>query len=246
MRCQHCRQKFRPQRPTRARFCSPRCRVAAHRAKALPPIPSIVLTDNGDLIHTALRLHLRLADPLVADVTYGRGFFWKRQNGVHLIGSDIRAAADGIDRASKPRTSFVQADFRALPYRDHCFDAVVLDPPYLHHPGGHHSTDARYGGAIIGAAASHEDILELYRGGIVEAARVLKRGGLLLVKCQDEIINARQRFSHIELLSVATESGFMALDLLILAPRARVPTRRLARQVHARKAHSYLWCLRKA
>jgi hypothetical protein len=107
---------------------------------------SVVLTDNGDLISTALRLHLRRVHPLVADVTYGRGLFWRRHNGVRLIGSDIRAL-HGI---------VVQADFRAMPYRDNCFDAVVLDPPYLHDPGAHHSTDARYGAATMGAA-THDD-----------------------------------------------------------------------------------------
>jgi hypothetical protein len=236
MRCQYCRCQFRPQRTTRARFCSPRCRVAAHRAKTALPTSSVVLTDNGDLISTALRLHLRRVDPLVADVTYGRGLFWRRHNGVRrLIGSDIRAL----------RGIAVQTDFRALPYRDNYFDAVVLDPPYLHDPGAHHSTDARYGAATMMGAATHDDILDLYRGGITEAARVLKRGGLLLLKCQDEIIGGRQRWSHIELKVIAAESGFVALDLLILAPRARVPIRRRSRQVYARKAHSFLWCLHK-
>src|SRR5438093_1039369 len=59
---------------------------------------------------------------LVADVTYGKGVFWKRiaKGDYKLQGTDLRT---GID-------------CRKLPYRDSTFDCVVFDPPYMHTPGG--------------------------------------------------------------------------------------------------------------
>ncbi len=53
---------------------------------------------------------------------YGKGVFWKRisKDLYKLKQSDI---IDGID-------------CRDLPYNDGEIDCVVLDPPYMHSPGG--------------------------------------------------------------------------------------------------------------
>ena len=58
----------------------------------------------------------------VADVTYGLGVFWRNiPAGLYdLLPSDIE---DGVD-------------CRALPYADNSMACVVLDPPYMHSPGG--------------------------------------------------------------------------------------------------------------
>src|SRR5215207_2805151 len=59
---------------------------------------------------------------LVADVTHGKGVFWKRvlKDAYDVRTTDLR---DGID-------------CRKLPYGDTTFDSVVFDPPYMHTPGG--------------------------------------------------------------------------------------------------------------
>ncbi|MCL2745251.1 MAG: hypothetical protein FWE67_15515, partial [Planctomycetaceae bacterium] len=58
----------------------------------------------------------------VADVTYGKGVFWKNipKDIYTLIKSDL---ADGVD-------------CRDLPYKSESIDCVVFDPPYMHSPGG--------------------------------------------------------------------------------------------------------------
>ena len=184
MNCQNCQKKLpnAVRRGRRPRYCSGRCRVAAHRARNKPLLGS-VMTDNSDLIAAAIKLHLRMASPLFADVTYGPGVFWRRANGVRLIASDIRPLP-GIA---------VQADFQALPYRDAAFDGLVLDPPYVHHPATHHTTERYNSGTTDGM--DHDGILNLYRAGIAEAARVLKPDGILLIKCKDEVESGQQRWS---------------------------------------------------
>jgi hypothetical protein len=78
---------------------------------------------------------------------------------------------------------------------------------------------------------------------MLEAYRVLRVGGQLWVKCQDEVVSGQQRWTHIELLDQAETLGFTALDLfLYIRPAA---TLQVKRQLHARKNHSYLWIFRK-
>ncbi len=75
--------------------------------------------------------------------------------------------------------------------------------------------------------------------------RILKPGGLLLVKCQDEIESARQRMSHIEIHDIAVhELGLTVKDLFVVTPKTK-PVVQFKRQRHARKNHSYLWVFRK-
>ena len=59
---------------------------------------------------------------IVADVTHGKGVFWRNvpSDTYDLRATDIQ---DGID-------------CRDLPYADGSIDCVVLDPPYMHTPGG--------------------------------------------------------------------------------------------------------------
>ncbi len=76
---------------------------------------------NDDVFPRILGLYLAPGS-IVADVTYGKGVFWKRipKDLYKLKQSDI---IDGID-------------CRDLPYKDGEIDCVVLDPPYMHSPGG--------------------------------------------------------------------------------------------------------------
>ena len=58
----------------------------------------------------------------IADVTYGKGVFWRKINEgrFDLYPTDL---LDGVD-------------CRDLPYANNTMDCVVLDPPYMHTPGG--------------------------------------------------------------------------------------------------------------
>ena len=238
MLCEVCRQPFTPPpRRQPKRFCSDRCRMAAHRAKKKPPVTTVTFTDNADLLATAAKLFLH--DGMrVADVTYGKGIFWRKidTSRFWFIGSDIRDVA-GVQ---------VQCDFRCLPYADACFDALVLDPPYLHSPPAHAPAcrAASYANAETTGGLLHADIMRLYAEGMGEAARVLKPRGFLFVKCKDQVQQGKNRWAHTEIKDIAAGLGFTAVDMLILVPASRSSMGRWERQVHARKVHSYLWIFR--
>ena len=112
----------------------------------------------------------------VADVTYGKGVFWRHvPSGLY----DVRATdiQDG-------------ADCRDLPYEDGEIDCVVFDPPYMHSPGGtahtgHTPFEDHYRNNGSGSQTEskyHQAVLDLYEEGGVEAYRVLRDNGVVIVK----------------------------------------------------------------
>ena len=83
-------------------------------------------------------------------------------------------------------------------------------------------------------------VLAFYLDAAQEAQRVLRHRGVLLVKCQDAVSAGRQHLTHVDIINALRERGMYAKDLFILG-RANAPAvSRILRQVHARKAHSYL------
>ncbi len=183
---------------------------------------------NADLLADAFNLFVPTG-VTVADVTYGRGNFWSEldQTQYQVLKSDISP--------KKPDT--VRADFRALPYPDNFVDVLLFDPPYAH--GGmtmKKSITLPFGYSI----GNHAGVIQQYADGIREAARVLRKRGLALLKCQDEIESGKQCWSHIEIKDLLEANGFLLEDMLTLVQKSQ-PAMRLDYQKHARKNHSYLW-----
>ena len=194
---------------------------------------SAYMDGNDAIFPKILELYVRPGS-VVADVTYGKGVFWRN---VPPAAYKVRATdiQDGVD-------------CRNLPYEDGDLDCVVFDPPYMHTPGGtaHTSTHTAFethyrnnGTGNQTTSKYHEAVLDLYRDGGHEAYRVLKTNGVLIVKCQDEVCANRQRFTHVEIMRMYEEMGFIAEDLFVVVRSNRPGVSRMVRQVHARKNHSY-------
>ena len=184
-----------------------------------------------------LKLHVPLHST-VADVTYGKGIFWK-QIAKGMYGVRATDISSGVD-------------CRKLPYQDGSIDCVVLDPPYMEgllrktasHMAGH-GTHAAFrntysnGKAVDASAKWHGAVLDLYFGAAKEAYRVLRERGIFIVKCQDEVSANRQWLTHVELISEFESLGFYTKDLFVVVRTNRPGVSRLIKQVHARKNHSY-------
>ncbi len=192
---------------------------------------------NADLFPDILHLHVPLG-ARIADVTWGRGVFWQRvaPDDYEVFPSDLKT---GID-------------CRDLPYDDDSMDAVVLDPPYMeglfrrsesHLAGGgsHAAFREHYsnGAETSTGPKYHDAVLDLYYRAGTEAKRVLRRGGVLIVKCQDEVSANRQRLTHVELINRFESEGFYTKDLFVVVRSNRPGMSRVITQVHARKSHSY-------
>ncbi len=243
--CGHCGRSIglgpagRPRRYCEGTDCQ-RSRAAARKRQSRDrkpaPATTVTLGTNADLFATVSDLYLNDGD-VIADVTYSTGRFWKKTD----LSRYRFLASDLLPRRDK-RMTVTACDFRALPYAAGTIDVLVLDPPYIHSPGkGMLAT--RYNGLATTDMISYADIIRLYRDGMTEAARVLRDGGQLWVKCKDTLASEHQRWSHITLQQIAHELGMYSRDLFLLVPPApsAVTTGRWARQLHARKVHSYLW-----
>ena len=185
------------------------------------PILTCMHGTNADLFSEVLRLYVERGK-CIADVTYGKGVFWRKvpSGAYEVVPSDLQT---GID-------------FCHLPYRDASFDALVLDPPYMH---GGKTVKESINDCYKNENTSHESIVALYLGGILEARRVLVKSGVLFVKCQDEIESGKQRLTHVELLTILPMVGFRIEDMFVLHSSS-IPAMREQYQLHARKNHSYL------
>ncbi len=195
-------------------------------------VVSASVDGNANVFPSILKLYVPEGQT-VADVTYGKGVFWKNvpSDRYTLLATDLETGVD----------------CRCLPYDNASIDCVVLDPPYMHSPGGTtHSGQPAFeehyrnnGSGNNTEKKYHDAVLDLYEKGGAEAFRVLRERGVLIVKCQDEVCSNRQRFTHIEIVQVYERIGFVAEDLFVVVRQNRPGVSSAVRQVHARKNHSY-------
>jgi hypothetical protein len=195
-----------------------------------PVVAAHSWASNADLIADVHRLGYLRDDDHVLDPTFGRGLWWKKWQPEKLTVHDL--ALDGVD-------------FRALPYPDGMFDAVAFDPPYVS-VGGRATTGlpdfhARYG--LTGAPRTPAELQQLINAGLTEIQRVVKPGGVLLVKCQDYVSSGRLWVGTHWTLAHALTLGMEPVDRLEHIGRAR-PQPSGRRQVHARRNLSTLFVLR--
>lgn len=220
-------------------------------------VPSARVGKNAEQFAEIAQIHIP-AGSRIADVTFGLGTFWRNidlaANHYELHASDLEAGpklANGI----RVECYTAPVDCRALPYQAASFDCIVLDPPYAEGyfrretsqragSGSHSTFAAAYSHAGVhrpepGEPKYHEAVVDLYIRAGIEARRVLRRGGLLIVKCQDEVSANRQRLTHVEIITAFESMGFYCRDLFVLVRENAPGVSRLLKQVHARKNHSY-------
>lgn len=176
-------------------------------------------------------------DRFDADVTYANGGFWK-----NLPHPNLKFDLD-------PQTpDTVQANSMFLPLDESSIESMMFDPPFLTYvkQGREHNTvmSKRFGGYW------RYDELEMhYKGTIFEAHRVLKKKGILVVKCQDIIHNHAMHCTHINVVNWAA-GKFRLKDLFVLAAKHRMPIpptegHKKKVQKHARVHHSYFLVFQK-
>lgn len=197
----------------------------------------------------------------IADVTYGKGVFWRK---VDTEKYDFYPS----DLKTEKLPDFVKGgiDSRKLPYDDESFDAIVYDPPYMHTPGGtahngHQNFEEYYRNNTLGnkevleeiweetdgnPPKYHEAVLDRYYRSGKEAYRVLRKKGIFIVKCQDQVCANKQRLTHVEITNKFAEYGFIPEDLFVVMRNNKPGVSRLkGKQKHARKNHSYFMVYRK-
>ncbi|MEA5534544.1 DNA methyltransferase [Crocosphaera sp. XPORK-15E] len=205
-------------------------------------VVSAYVGTSAEIFPEILSLHLPLGS-IVADVTYGKGVFWRNipHELYQIKATDI---ATGVD-------------CRQLPYDNDSIDCVVLDPPYMEGfyrqkgekagCGSHHTFREAYSHGNEqncdtqhqGTPKWHGAVTDMYFRAGIEAYRVLKKQGILIIKCQDEVSAGKQWLTHVEIINQYESYGFYTKDLFILVRNNKPNISRLKKQKHARKNHSY-------
>jgi hypothetical protein len=195
-----------------------------------PILTAMVVTSSAEIFPSILDLYVE-PGARIADVTYGRGVFWRKvPEGMYdLTATD--SMEDGVY-------------FQSLPYEDESFDVVVFDPPYMARGGGFNKgggTGRRY----HNTKRDQHLVLKDYSEGAEEAHRVLVPGGLLILKCQDGVEHAEQHWMHCWIMAGLEESEEWKIEDLFIMMRKSAPPMRHAHQRHARKNHSFFVVARK-
>jgi len=194
---------------------------------------------NAEVFPLVLSLHVPKGS-VVADVTYGKGVFWRNvpKDKYTLHATDIQTGVD----------------CRKLPYEDWSLDCVVLDPPYMEGLFRRSGTEMAGSGTyapfrtsysngehtpVDGRPKYHDAVKQLYFDAGREAYRVLRKFGVLIVKCQDEVSANIQWLTHIEIINEYMSMGFYTKDLFVLVRPNKPGMSRVLKQQHARKNHSY-------
>lgn len=186
-----------------------------------------------DLLAAIIRLH-NGGKPFEVDCTYSIGQFYadgKVPQPKYKF--DIKTQSEG--------TQFARAE--ALPFADKSIHSIIFDPPFLdgNTPGakGNGRMHKRFTSVV-----KMSDLWQWYNVCLGEFYRVLAKGGIVVVKCQDVVSQRVNFFSHCYVLNSANAHGFYAKDLFILLAKNRIRGK-WKKQSHARKYHSYFWVLSK-
>ncbi|MDV3278127.1 MAG: hypothetical protein LYZ69_06645 [Nitrososphaerales archaeon] len=205
---------------------------------------SAYVGNNDEVFPKILKLFVPQGS-VVADVTYGKGVFWRQvpKGAYKLRATDIETGVD----------------CRNLPYEDGAIDCLVLDPPYMeglyrkqaeHLAGsGSHVAFREYysnGKATLEEGPKwHDAVTALYFKAGAAANRVLRKDGILIVKCQDEVSANKQHLTHVQIINKYESMGFVTEDLFVVVRTNKPSVSRIVKQRHARKNHSYFLVFRK-
>lgn len=206
---------------------------------------------NAEVFAQILELHVKKG-AVIADVTFGKGVFWQKvcTSEYTILASDI-AVKPHLKSSVSVRGG---VDFRSLPYGNESIDCIVLDPPYMEGffrksvehlagSGTHRAFRSAYStvDTITDGTGPkwHDAVTDQYLRAGREMHRVLRKSGIAIVKCQDEVSANRQRLTHVEIISSYEAMGFYTKDLFVLMRLNAPGVSRIKKQVHARKNHSY-------
>ena len=181
--------------------------------------------DNASLIAKVAELgYLRVEDRIL-DLTAGRLVWWKRWHPETLFTNDLDplARVDHHENFLRPLSAWTAA-----------FDVVAFDAPYRMRGTPDPDFDTRYGAQ---KPSKEKDILSLLTEGAQAALTCVRTGGMLLVKCQDQVCSGRIVWQTQHVID-ALKGEATLVERFDMPPARPQPAGR--RQLHARRGSTLL------
>jgi hypothetical protein len=197
-------------------------------------IISTISYEESEIIGDILYLHAN-GKNIDCDPTYSIGKFYKHEQ--------------------KPKYKFdkfpqingvIQADACSLPLEDESVEVIMFDPPFV--IGGKVKSGPEDSNIIAKRFTNFlnfEELKDMYSGALKEFHRILKSNGIVIFKCQDVVVSAKNHFTHCWVMMEAIQQGLYPKDLFIYVVENRI-IGKMNKQQHARKYHSYFWVLEKS
>lgn len=186
-------------------------------------------SDQTRILRNIMKLH-NGGLPFACDATFSKGVFYKKlPPPLHKF--DLYPQVPGVQ----------QADARKLPLDDESVGSVVFDPPFK-------AGNSNVKGIVeqrFTAFPSIRHLWDFYADALQEFMRVLTPRGIVVFKCQDTVSSGINHMSHYAVEKSAEQVGFATIDLFILQARSVIWSPNMAKQKHARKAHSFVYVFQK-
>ena len=181
--------------------------------------------DQQEIIKSIISLHC--PEGIECDPTYSKGLFYKNWDSPPRLKFDLFPKTDDTQKASA----------EALPLDAGSVGSLMFDPPFI----VGHTKDRPTGimGERFHGFRYIQDLWEWYSLCIKEHARVLKKKGVYIFKCQDTVSSGKQHLTHVHVVNEMQARGFYVKDLFVLLAKSRIVGHNHAKQKHARKFHSY-------
>lgn len=181
--------------------------------------------DQQEIIKSIISLHC--PEGIECDPTYSKGLFYKNWDNPPRLKFDLFPKTEDTQKASA----------EALPLEEGSVHSLMFDPPFI----VGHTKDRPTGimGERFHGFRYIQDLWEWYSLCIMEHARVLKKKGVYIFKCQDTVSSGKQHLTHVHVVNEMQARGFYVKDLFVLLAKSRIVGHNHAKQKHARKFHSY-------
>jgi hypothetical protein len=179
--------------------------------------------DEQELLASILKLYLN-GSPVDIDPCFSKGNVWKGLP-QPLWKYDLN-----------PQTKYtMRGDARNLvDWNNGVVGSVFFDPPWMIGAGAKSVMGQRYS-----SFKSLDELWTMVNLSIQEFQRILRDGGVLIVKCQDLIVNHEFVPLHCGIIDHCERIGLNLTDIFILVRGTAMLNNRVETQIHARKTHSY-------
>jgi len=203
------------------------------KTKAFRIIYSSISYDQQEILE-AIRVLFLKNEQFEMDACFGYGNFYPTKE-------FPKFCFDLVDRR-EVNPNLVIGSAMDIPLDPMTVKSAILDPPFV--VTSHVNSKEYVMGEKYGGFKTITELRKTYYGMLIEHYRVLKRGGILVFKCQDFIHGKKSYFISNEIYDYARAMGFKPIDKFILLSKNRF-TGDLHKQQHARKFHCDFWVFQK-